>query len=314
MSYSAKSLFFSIQFYLSFLVSNLFAPLGVSIPIQSDSLPEVLEEKAMEAVRSRLSTTSRKGNNKFNMSTVVDFLAKKDIYTTSQNARERVDNNVIDYTKLKGEIEKTPHRKLLLDNSQYGIEVVAYFIRQYKQLQTASRLIDNFHKGESSKTKARKRKSTTKAAEGAGGEIFHMFTFAQNKCVLDQTFIDTVTEIAETNSNTNYYAFTNNGTTWFNSVEKDIQPHLDAFYNGHKSQFSCKRLYGKALDHMEVYIKLMYCVQRGLIAPIVASDQKYVNVYWGEVGNRPIARALVYSTNYIEYYVLAIAMHCCSYI
>jgi hypothetical protein len=289
--------------------------LGVSIPIHSDSLPEVLEEKAMDAVRNRFSSTVHKGSkcNKFNMTTVVETLAKKDIYMTSRNARERVDNTVIDYTKLQMEISKTPYKDLLLDDTRYGIQVVAYFIRQYKQLQTASRLIDNFHTGESSNTKARKRKSTTtKAAEGAGGEIFHMFV--QNQCVLDQQFIDTVTEIAETNSNTNYYAFTNRGTAWFNSVEKDIQPHLDAFYNGHKSQFSCKKLYGKALDHMEVYIKLMYCVQRGLIAPIGASNQKYVNVYWGEIGNRPIARTLVYSKNYIEYYVLAIAMHCCSYI
>lgn len=260
----------------------------------------------MEAVRQRLFPKGLKGK-KFNMPTVVEALAKKDIYMTSRHARDRVDNKVIEYSKLKSEISKTSYKDLLLDNSQYGIEVVAYFIRQYQQLQTASRLIDNFHKGESTTTKARKRKSTTKVAEGAGGEIFHMFSFVENQCVLDENFIDTIKEIAETNSNTNYYEFTAKGTAWYNSVEKDIQPHLDAFYNGHKSQFSCKRLYGKALDHMEVYIKLMYCVQRGLIAPVETSDQKYVNVYWGEIGKQSTDRSC-FSLFYILYRILCIRL------
>ena len=89
--------------------------------------------------------------------------------------------------------------------------------------------------------------------------------------------------LAATQSAKDYYRNTLGGKKFHNTVEEDLQPYLDAYYNGHKSRFK-GNLYNDAKPHMEVYIKIMYYVQRGLIAPFELNTQKYVNAAWGEIG------------------------------
>jgi len=114
-----------------------------------------------------------------------------------------------------------------------------------------------------------------------GGEVFRAFT-TNGTCVITADFIKKVKEIAAIESKTDFYTNTAKGTTFHNSVEEQIQVHMDAYCKGHKSRFKGE-LYKDAKDHIEVYVTLMYYVQRGLITSFEDEGEKCINASWGEI-------------------------------
>jgi hypothetical protein len=114
-----------------------------------------------------------------------------------------------------------------------------------------------------------------------GGEVFRAFT-TNGTCVITEDFIKKVEEIAAIESKTDFYRTTVNGTRFHNIVEEQIQVHMDAYCKGHKSRFKGE-LYKDAKDHIEVYVKLMYYVQRGLITSFEDQGEKFINASWGEI-------------------------------
>lgn len=116
-----------------------------------------------------------------------------------------------------------------------------------------------------------------------GGEVYDMFN-ARNHCVLDDTMISNIQGIASEQSKTDYWKYTNAGRLHLNEVVKDIQRYMDAYYNFKKLDFP-KKLYPDAYDMMEVYIKTMYLIERGLLQRISKNDgsQGKVNILWGDI-------------------------------
>jgi hypothetical protein len=116
-----------------------------------------------------------------------------------------------------------------------------------------------------------------------GGEVYDMFN-ARNHCVLNDEMISHIENIASEQSKTNYWQYTRGGTMHQNEVVKDIQRYMDAYYNSKKFDFP-KKLYPDAYDMMEVYIKTMYLIERGLLQRISKNDGSpgKVNILWGDM-------------------------------
>ena len=59
---------------------------------------------------------------------------------------------------------------------------------------------------------------------------------------------------------------------------------MNAYYNSKKLDFP-KKLYPDAYDMMEVYIKTMYLIERGLLQRISKNDGSpgKVNILWGDM-------------------------------
>ena len=116
-----------------------------------------------------------------------------------------------------------------------------------------------------------------------GGEVYNMFN-ARNHCVLDDSMISSIQDIASVQSKTDYWQYTNHGRLRQNEVVKDIQRYMDAYYNFKKLDFP-KKLYPDAYDMMEVYIKTMYLIERGLLQRISKNDgsPSKVNILWGDI-------------------------------
>ena len=116
-----------------------------------------------------------------------------------------------------------------------------------------------------------------------GGEVYNMFN-ARNHCVLDDSMISSIQDIASVQSKTDYRQYTNHGRLRQNEVVKDIQRYMDAYYNFKKLDFP-KKLYPDAYDMMEVYIKTMYLIERGLLQRISKNDgsPSKVNILWGDI-------------------------------
>jgi hypothetical protein len=124
-----------------------------------------------------------------------------------------------------------------------------------------------------------------------GGEVYDMFN-AANHCVLDDKMFAKIDEIVTAQSDTDYCLFTRNGRVFCNHVVTDIQRHMDAYYNFKKSDFP-KKLYPDAYEMMEVYIKTMYLIERGLLQPGTCrneSDHRQVNILWGDIGTFRVFR------------------------
>jgi hypothetical protein len=211
------------------------------------------------------------GDN-FNMNKALQYLHKQNIYSDNEKGK-------IDLDKLTNVLRKTVGLGFLLDTEKFGAQVVAFLIRRYQQ----TKLAFSYMQEHSKERIADKIRCTKKNPDNVGGgEVFRAFT-TDGKCVMNEDLMGKIQEVAATQSTKDYYAFTANGRKFHNTVEEDLQPYLDAYYNGHKSRFK-DTMYNGAKPHMEVYIKLMYYVQRGLIAPFEINTQKYVNACWGEIG------------------------------
>ena len=145
-------------------------------------------------------------------------------------------------------------------------------MRQLNQIED-----DANEKNPTKKTKRRK-----DDARG-GGEVYDMFN-ARNHCVLDASMISGIQEIASAQSTMDYWRFTNEGRLHKNEVVQDIQRYMNAYYNSKKSDFP-KKLYPDAYDMMEVYIKTMYLIERGLLQRISKNDGSpgKVNILWGDM-------------------------------
>jgi hypothetical protein len=205
------------------------------------------------------------------MFSILSRLVKSDIYD-----RE----NDIDYAKLETVIRQYDFT-FLLDPAVQGIQVVARDIRRYGQVANLDKMNERMEVENNEDNSSRNKRKKMKEGQG-GSEVFNMFT-SQNKCVINEAFIDYMREQATTESTTDYYKQTNQGRQWHNSVEEDIQPHMDLYCKGNKSIFP-KDAFLYTSKNKKVYIKIMYYVQRGLITPGEYGDQKYVNAYWGKIG------------------------------
>jgi hypothetical protein len=188
----------------------------------------------------------------------------------------------IDLKKLEGVLQKTVGLGFLLDTENFGVQVVAFILRRYQQTQLAFSCMQQGSKETIIDSKQTRCTKKNPHSGGGGGEVFRAFT-TDGKCVLHEGLMEKLRELAATQSAKDYYRNTLSGRRFHDTVEEDLQPYLDAYYNGHKSRFK-GNLYNDAKPHMEVYIKIMYYVQRGLIAPYELYTQKYVNAAWGEIG------------------------------
>ena len=100
-----------------------------------------------------------------------------------------------------------------------------------------------------------------------------------------------IDQIVTEQSATNYYTYTQHGSMHLNEVVTDIQRHMDSYYNFKKSDFP-KKLYPDAYEMMEVYIKTMYLIERGLLQPgkcgnaesMHPGSDRQVNILWGDIG------------------------------
>jgi hypothetical protein len=109
----------------------------------------------------------------------------------------------------------------------------------------------------------KKTTTTTKLKKNGGSEVYDMFT-AYNHCILDESMIQEITKLAKQPSRTDYYQFSKGGTTGYKEVLQEVQKYMDAYYKCKKSYFT-RTLYPDAYEFMEVYIKTMYLVKRGLL-------------------------------------------------
>jgi hypothetical protein len=215
----------------------------------------------------------------FDMNKVLKHLHTQKIYSDTSEGK-------IDLLKLETVLKTTLGLGFLLDPEKFGVQVVAFFIRRYQQTQLAFSCMQQDSKEtiiDSKQTRCTKKNPHSGGGGGGGGgEVFRAFT-TDGQCVLHEGLMGKLRELAATQSAKDYYRNTLNGRKFHNTVEEDLQPYLDAYYSGHKSRFK-GNLYNDAKLHMEVYIKIMYYVQRGLIAPYELYTQKYVNAAWGEIG------------------------------
>jgi len=260
-------LLFTFYIFLFFL--GLFFVLFLfiySVTVTSDILPKQLESTVKKFVNETLAADT------FNMNKALEYLHNRSIYN---------EKGKIDLEKLEGVLRQTMGLQVLLDTEKFGVQVVAFLIRRYQQTKLAFSYMQE-HSKETSNNLKQTRCTKKNPDSVGGGEVFRAFT-TDGKCVMNEELMGKIQEVAATQSTKDYYTFTANGRKFHNAVEEDLQPYLDAYYKGHKSRFK-GTMYKGAKPHMEVYIKLMYYVQRGLIAPFDFNTQKYVNACWGEIG------------------------------
>lgn len=121
------------------------------------------------------------------------------------------------------------------------------------------------------------------AKNDGGGEVHAMFT-QDNRRVLDDAMIDAINAIATGPGKTDYYVTSNHGRMHYTEVVKDIQNYMDTFCNTEKFRFA-KKDYPDAFEFMEVYIKTMYLVERGLLPSSRVQGkegQGKVCILWGD--------------------------------
>lgn len=148
-------------------------------------------------------------------------------------------------------------------------------------------------------TQRKQKKKTTKRPENSGGgsssdgggEVYDMFSLS-NRCTLNEQLVDRIKVIASPTlpSITNYCQKSSNGTMFYDPIVQDIQKRMNLYYKFKKPKFS-KKLFEHAFEYMEVYIKTMYLVERGLVQsyPVQAdedtsmeTDTLAVNILWGD--------------------------------
>lgn len=263
-----------------------------SVNVTSDILPQELEKKVRDVIIKKLA----EDDNKFSSGNILttktlEFILRQDIHWVNEDG-EKTDN--IDQEKLSGLLAHNRNLKFLENTDNFGVQVVAYFLRRYQQIKQAFSCMRQ-EPSDGSLTTPKKSNRNNQDHVG-GGEVFRAFTTA-GQYVLTQDFIEKVKEIAAVQSEVDFYNLTIQGTRFLNNVEERLQLHLDAYYTGHKFKFKGEQ-FKDAKHHMEVYIKLMYYVQRGLITPFEKEGQKYINASWGEIGTFFVSRL-----SYIDTYM-----------
>ena len=138
---------------------------------------------------------------------------------------------------------------------------------------------------------AKKRQENSGGGGGGGGEVYNMINL-NNRCLLDREMVDKIKSIANPSSPSvaNYYIQSCRGTRFYSSILGDIQKHMNLYYKAKKINFP-KKSYRHAFECMEVYIKTMYLVERGLLQSnsvvgdsmtIDVQDTRKVNILWGD--------------------------------
>ncbi len=139
----------------------------------------------------------------------------------------------------------------------------------------------------------RKVKSLKEGGDGGGGggggdEVYEMFTL-DNRLFLDKQMIDRVFQIAQEPNDTDYAKATNRGKMHRDVVVEDIQRYMDRYYSFKKANFS-KKLYPHAKEYMQVHIKTIYLILRGLLQRSGgdsahfgrSSHDSTVNILWAD--------------------------------
>jgi len=261
----------------------------ISIPVTSDVLPDRLEKKMHALITKTLYNTPQG-------SLVTQALAKwskKDIYEAGSNNRR------IDKEKLK-KVMTTHHRIYNPDTKKtadmtflseakgsYGVNVVAFLIQRYRAIADAVKTIDQINsKDKGNENDQKKKTRRLKNDKRGGGEVYDMF-HPSSQCVLNEGLYQKIQVLANTESNTNYFDISSGGRLQRNEIVNDIQEHMDAYYNFRKYAFP-KTLHAHAYEMMEVYIKTMYLVKRGILQSAKNNDHMddentapQLNILWG---------------------------------
>lgn len=156
---------------------------------------------------------------------------------------------------------------IILKDFSYVVIFTFSFTILYRHL-AVTRAVQTFARLENDKdshtsTKVLKKTTTTKLKKNGGSEVYDMFT-AYNHCILDERMIQEITKLAQQPSGTDYNQFSKGGTTGYKEVLQEVQKYMDAYYKCKKSDFT-RKIYPDAYEFMEVYIKTMYLVKRGLL-------------------------------------------------
>lgn len=262
----------------------------ISIPVTSDVLPDRLEKKMHALITKTLHNTQ--------VSLVTLALAKwsqKDIYEAGSNNRRMA----IDKEKLKKVMTSyhriyNPHTKTTADvtflseaEGSYGVNVVAFLIQRYRAIANAVKTIDQINsKDKGNENDQKKKTRRLKNDKRGGGEVYDMF-HPSSQCVLNEGLYQKIQVLANTESNTNYFDISRGGRLHRNEIVNDIQEHMDAYYNFRKCAFP-KTLHAHAYEMMEVYIKTMYLVKRGILQSAKNHDDMddentapQLNILWG---------------------------------
>jgi hypothetical protein len=236
-----------------------------------------LESKVREEIIKNLATETL---HETFLTSALECIIQSDIYQNTVSANiDPLQQKKIDMNKLDTVLQSKIQLRQLRNEENFGVQVVAYFIRRYQQMKQAFSCTEQ---PSEEKTSMNTSNGNSKSPGSAGGgEVFRAFT-TNGTCVITEDFIKKVEEIAAIESKTDFYRTTLNGTRFHNYVEEQIQVHMDAYCKGHKSRFKGE-LYKDAKDHIEVYVKLMYYVQRGLITSFEDEGEKFINASWGEI-------------------------------
>jgi hypothetical protein len=235
-----------------------------------------LESKVREEIIKNLATETL---HETFLTSALESIIQSDIYQNTESFVDPLQQKKVDMKKLDTVLQSQMKLRPLRNEEKFGVQVVAYFIRRYQQMKQAFSCTEQ---PSEEKTSMNTSNGNSKSPGSAGGgEVFRAFT-TNGTCVITEDFIKKVEEIAAIESKTNFYRFTVNGTRFHNCVEEQIQVHMDAYCKGHKSRFKGE-LYKDAKDHIEVYVKLMYYVQRGLITSFEDQGEKFINASWGEI-------------------------------
>lgn len=223
--------------------------------------------------------------------------SKKDIYETGtkNSLNPKIDKDKLIKVMTTNNKIFSPHTKKSADltflsqaEGSYGVNVVAFLIQRYRAIADVVKTIDRITSNDKGNENVQKKKTRRlKDDKRGGGEVYDMF-HPHSHCVLNEGLYQKIRVLANTESNTNYFEISSGGRLHRNEIVNDIQEHMDAYYNFRKCAFP-KTLHAHAYEMMEVYIKIMYLIKRGILQSSVKNNDHMdeentapqLNILWG---------------------------------
>ena len=165
----------------------------------------------------------------------------------------------------------------------FGEQVLAHHLHQLRFINYAIKTYNNV-KNENEETVTWITQPTSKKGKG-GQEVFCMFN-KHNNFVLPE-ILKKAQEIAPSNRKINFKICTNDGKRNVNEPVKDCNKYMEAYFKGKKGKFNATDTkYQDAYGNIEIYLKLMYYVQRGYVKMFRSGNggEECVNVLWADIG------------------------------
>jgi len=216
--------------------------------VEGDESPKIIEQSILEYCKHLSTMTDYQG--------ALEFIRSK----------SQCDNE----TELRDFIDSNSELELL---GTYSIGKILFDLNRNRQIVRLS-LKNEDSTISSDEAISSNSKQSKKKKKATDGEVFN--TFNDNVCVLEKA-MDKIVKDIKRNKENDYWKWTFQGTKPEEKVMELIQQSANDFAQYNRSLFQNK----ENISDKELFLKLMYCVRRGLVK---SDSNNNVSILWVEIG------------------------------